>query len=351
MDPLLILLIIMIVYVVYLIFQQKNKPIEKYTYDDKKYKLTNVDDTFSQVIDDMISLESISNDSLVLQNKTNPIFINNKFNNDYRDVITALNNLVPRKQQIFNLPNIPLKYTEPQVSEVKGLLKDFIKILNDNINNVVPDYRNKNSGWDEAIPNPNMTSGWDKLQKSLGLLPSLWKSPAGKSSVKLIKINNVQKYETDDEIKYTIAFVIQKDNSSDQMVLSCSFVQDKRPLNDENNFFRSVNVDMRVMIEDTYVLGYLSKYGQNAGMAFDDSVVKYLEYDKMEYQQLGDPKEIQKVLMDKYKLHTQEMEMRNAMLDEEGQAFHKELPNVYDYSTYRDTWTIQDDMNRKKYFS
>ena len=55
--------------------------------------------------------------------------------------------------------------------------------------------------------------------------------------------------------------------------------------------------------------------------------------------------------MEKYQQRTHEMQFRNAMLDEEGQAFHKDLPNLYDYSNIQNTRTIFDDMNKKKIFT
>ena len=55
---------------------------------------------------------------------------------------------------------------------------------NDNIKTEVPSYRNPNSGWDEAIPDPKIKSGWDKVQESLGLQPSLWDEPKDKQPVK-----------------------------------------------------------------------------------------------------------------------------------------------------------------------
>jgi hypothetical protein len=45
------------------------------------------------------------------------------------------------------------------------------------------------------------------------------------------------------------------------------------------------------------------------------------------------------------------MEQRTALLDEEGQEFHKELPNIYDFSSYKGTQTIYDDMNKKRLFT
>lgn len=306
-----------------------------------------------EIIDDVVSWNSSKtvDSSNIIKEVINPNLVDIQFHNDYRDVITAINNLVPEKKQRFNLANVPLKYSEPNAEEVKLLISDFIKLLNENLRTIVPEFRNKNSGWDECIPDENIKSGWDKAQEALGLPVSLYEDPAKKSPVKLITINYIQKYETEDEIKYTINLVIQKIIVEDQMLIRASFVQDKRSLQDENNFFATKNIDMRVIIEDIFIMGYLSKDGTDARLIYDNDNEKFYDYNKLENNNLTDPKQVQKVLMDKYKQRTEEMQLRNAMLDEEGQAFHKNLPNLYDFSNIKATRTIFDDMNKKKIFT
>lgn len=302
------------------------------------------------VVDDVISWDGTIDGDVITKERMNPNFLDMQFHNDYRDLITAFNNLVHEKKQKFNLANIPLVYSEPEVNEVKNLVSDFINVVNINLKNEVPNVRNKNSGWDEAIPDPNVKSGWTKVQDSLGLASSLWNDPAKKNKVKLININRLQKYETEDEIKYSIEMVLQKPNVEDQIVIKGEFVQDKRPLNDENNFFVTKNIDMKVIIEDIFILGYLSNYGNDARLQFDGDKEKFYDYNILEYNNMTDPKLIQRILMEKYKDRTEEMEQRNAMLDEEGQNFHRTLPNVYDFSNIRGTRTIYDDMNMTKDF-
>ena len=46
-----------------------------------------------------------------------------------------------------------------------------------------------------------MESGWEKVQRSLGLPVSLYHKPAENGLLSLISIDNVKKYETDDEIR------------------------------------------------------------------------------------------------------------------------------------------------------
>lgn len=326
-------------------YMSSNRPNYKYSYPNEN----RVD--IEEVIDDVVSFDGSVDSGIISKDELNPNFLYIQFHSDYRDVITALHNIVPDRRQRFNLANIPLEYSEPQVSEVKNLISDFLGVLNENLKNQVPDQRNAHSGWDEAITDPTVEeTGWEKVQKSLGLATSLYEKPAKRAPVKLIKIQYVQKYETDDEVKYSIDLVIQKVNVEDQMVIKTSFVQDKRPLHNENNFFVTKRVEMKVIIEDIFVTGYLSKDGNDARLIYDGEDHKFYDYNQLEYNNMTDPKYVQKILMEKYKKRTEEMESRNAMLDEEGQKFHRELPHIYDFSNYRGTQTIFDDMNRKKTF-
>lgn len=319
------------------------QPIYRYRYKNKER------DASDELVDDVVSWGS-ENSSNITKEILNPNYMNIQFHNDYRDVITAIGNLVPEKRQRFNLANIPLTFSEPETDEVKLMVKDFIYVLNENLKSEVPIYRNPNSGWDEAITDPNVESGWNKIQKSLGLPVSIYEEPAKKCPVKLIAINYVQKRETEDEIEYTIDLVIQKLNVEDQMVIKASFVQDKRPLNDENNFFVSKNIDMRIIIEDVFITGFLSVDGQDSSQQYDLDKEKYYAIDGMEYNNMTDPKYIQQVLMEKYKIRSQEMNGFNNLLDNEGRSFHRTLPSIYDFSSIKGTRTIFDDMNKKKIF-
>jgi hypothetical protein len=195
-----------------------------------------------------------------------------------------------------------------------------------------------------------MESGWEQSQRALGLPVSLYEKPACKCNVRLIKIDFVQKYETDDEIKYSVVMILQKDNVDDQMVIQVGFVQDKRPMNDENNFFINAKIDMKIVIEEAFIKGFLSNGGPDAGLQAAGKDQKFYDFDTMEINNMTDPKEIQRILMEKYQIKTQEMEQRNAMLDEEGRAFHRTLPSLYDFSNVKGTRTIFDDFNKERVF-
>ena len=359
MELLNILIVAIIAYILISMFRDSIKRTSKY--DRKHNKIVKRNDVHH---DDMNSLNSLfendmisvdpsyrSSISSVIKRATNPNFINIQFHTDYRDVITGLNNLVPERKQLFNLPNIPLNYSEPNKKEVSIMVKDFLYVLNDNIKTTVPEFKQKNSGWDEVLEDNKGESGWDKVQKSLGLPVSLYDEPAPKSHIKLIDIEKVQKYETDDEIKYAIQMVIQKINVQDQMRMLVSFVQDKRLLTDENDFFKEGRVETRLVIEDLFILGYYSFEGEDEGKEFDNDNTKYFEYDKLEHNQLVDPKDVQKELTRKYQIRNKEMNELVNTFDEEGRAFHKALPNVYDFSNIQGTRTIYDDFNEPKVFT
>jgi hypothetical protein len=310
-----------------------------------------IDDVASYFSDDMVSNYSSDKSLNIVKKKINPNFLDMQFHNDYRDVYTALHNIVPDKKQVFNISNIPLTYSEPELNEVKLMLNDFIAVLNENLKSEVPLFRNPNSGWDEAVVDPNVESGWDKAQKALGLPVSIYEKPASNSLVDIIKVSKIQKYETEDEIRYIIEFIIKKRNVDDQMIIKGSYVQDKRPLNDENNFFINAKVDMRVIVEDLFIVGYLSNEGLKAKQQqLDQDIGKqiFYDYNKMERNNMTDPKYVQKVLMDKYASRAKEIGLRNGLLDEEGRDFHKSLPNMYDFSNITGTRTIFEDMNEKK---
>ena len=360
-----ILIVIIGLLILYLIFDNSlnisnptKKTIIPETFTQKNYyyskKIDSVnDDTLSWSSDSCNSCNSLnSNNSYIPNNKVNlnPNFIDIKWHTDYRDVIDGINNIVANRKQRFNIANIPLIYSEPDFSEVKVLVNDFIYVLNDNIMTQVPTNRNPNSGWDENVPEPNMESGWEKSQRALGLPVSLYEKPAPKSIIRLISIKSVQKYETDDEIKYSVLMIIQKDNVDDQMVIEVSFVQDKRMLRDEDNFFLNNPVYLKVIIEDVYTKGFLSNDGQGSNLLAASPSENFYDFNRMDTDVTLDPKEIQKILMQNYRLKAEETEHRNAMLDDEGRDFHRDLPNLYDYPNIQASRTIFDDFNEPKVF-
>lgn len=280
-----------------------------------------------------------------------PVFLDVQYHNDYRDVQTAFNNMVVSDKQIFNVANRPLKYSEPSEAEVMDLMNDFINSLNHYVKDV-PDHRNANSGWDEAIPDPNMETGWERQRRALGLEPSLYAKPLGKTEVFLVAIEKVQKYDTEDETKYTVIAVIQKNGADDQMLVKISFVIDKQMLNDENNFFKEKELEVSVVIESIFIEGFLSDHGVDAQKQFKMTKDKLASFDSLENQNMTDPMDVMKELKKQYTKRLREMELRNSTLDEDGQDIHLNRMDLGATDSFKVTQTIEDDlMNRNRHFA
>lgn len=262
------------------------------------------------------------------QKSLKPYFLEMKFHTDYRDVLTAMYNLVPNQRQLFNVENTPLSYGVVPTGEVTALINDFIQNLNENIRTEVTDYRTSSSGWDELEPDPNIKSGWTKAQEALGLHGSLYKEPAKRGIVKLLTILKSEKYETDDEIRYITRIVIYKKDIPEQMLIKVSFMMPRK-------FPHSV------IIEELDMLGIYTDYGEFADSYHDTQLYNF---DGLEETDMLDDRHIVEELLAKYKKRTEELNYRNSLLDKDSQQFHKELPSLDNYDAYKVTKSITDDM-------
>ncbi|AYV84839.1 MAG: hypothetical protein Hyperionvirus43_2 [Hyperionvirus sp.] len=174
----------------------------------------------------------------------NPVFEQMQFHNDYRDTLSAFNDIA-RQKVIFNEGDLPTECVDVDVDddEVIFLVEEFIETLNEDVLNNVGDQRDANTGWDEPIVEKKTVSGWEKQRIELGLPVSLYQDPASRDIVHLLKIDAAEKFTTASEIKYQIVIIIQKANVADQMVVKISFV-----FSDPKN----------VTIEEINVVGYLT---------------------------------------------------------------------------------------------
>lgn len=191
----------------------------------------------------------------------NPFFINTLFHNDYRDVMTAINNIVPDQKKVFNEENYNEKQSTPKYCEIRELLDEFMTVLNHNL--LTGNYmaRNENSGWDEAIQDKNMSSGWEKFRKSLGLPTALYTKPAKQSEVEVVSVTNTEKYETEFEIKYVVHLVIKKLNVEDQMGLMISFVIKKDLCKIKPGYGADARYADTIIIEEITTVGFFGYDG------------------------------------------------------------------------------------------
>jgi hypothetical protein len=315
----------------------KIEPFQKHINTNKK-KYVN---TF---LDDMIYNNLHSDNIEILKKNRN--FVDVQFHNDYLDTITAFNNISPNQKQIFNIANYPVVYTQIDKKDVLNIISDFLTELNFNISKDVPDVLNKNSGWDEHIPESDKfaNSGWDNFRKNLGLPVSIYNKPATKCEVKLISIDNVYQYETKYEIKYLCYLVLQKTNVSDQIIIRVSLVSNKLDKDLDKKELTPV------VIEDIFIIGFLYNFNDapdNYHYPPDD----FYNFEGLESNDIIKDRNIMNQLMNKYHQKRKEMNNRNSTLDDEGQELHHNLPNSTCSDSYKVTRTIFDDFQEPKVFT
>lgn len=314
------------------------------------------------------SEEDKAGNSQVIIRKILPYFNEVKFNQDYRDVLTSINDLVPAQKSIFNMATLPLtSYSEPNPSEVVEMTMDFINTMNTISQKNTTEFNNRkldgyiNYGWEDKLPEKTVESGWDKVQKSLGLQPSLYPPPAQYRPLQLVAIKKVQKYETDEQIKYVIYMVLHKPDVLDQIMLKVSLVISKLIARDEDNFLNvnvsylnnsdytfKPNFNVQVVVEYIDVLGYFTNnYGP---FKAEDFGIKYAKYDELTYNTMTSNKYIRKVLIDKYDRRMDDINKRNATLDDQGKIFHSTMSGVGDYCNLGLSATIFDDIDAPRLF-
>jgi hypothetical protein len=338
-----LLLILVIGYIIYWIvkgYKNNNEYFSQVPKQKKKKvrftKETDDDDFSLEHLDNIISEKSKKSKQI------NPYFVEMQFHNDFRDTITAFNNICPGQKPIFNQANVPTRAGKPNDKLVKEIVNDFIREVNANIGDI-DDFRTKNSGWDELMPDKKVKSGWDKQQEELGLPANIYNEPAKKSKVKLINIEKVEKYETNDETKYVCYFVLEKKNVSDQMIARVSFIINKHSVNEERKFFdKKQNEKPTITIEEIFVIGFMTFEGAG-GKSDTSNRDDFYNFNQLEKSDMIDQKEISKQLIDKYNQRTVAMTNFTTALDEETAAIHRDLPDITKTKSYQQTKTIFDD--------
>lgn len=205
---------------------------------------------------DIVSLDpnSMSN----YKEKIYPYFMEMQFHQDYRDTLDAFNIMIPQQKQLFNRADIPVKTEPVEFDEVKQIITNFINIVNKTIKDKVPIEMPVKNWNNELMPDPNIRAGWDKQQDALGLQSTLYSRAIKKAPIELIKVDKMEKYETDDEIRYILFLIVKKKTARDQMLLKVSIVKDKKDVNLDRDFFDSDKSEFEssIRIEEAFVVGY-----------------------------------------------------------------------------------------------
>lgn len=289
---------------------------------------------------------------------TNPVvnaeFVEMQYNVDYNDTITGINDLTPQKE-LFNLGFLPVRYTTPDPENVESLVKLFMNKLNNQIVNNVQEYLNVNSGWSDMGKRRREKSGFETQMEELGLPGSLYNEPAAKAPIRLVKIDKAEQQNTDNQIRFVIYIIVQKENVEDQMVLQVQFFMEREDLSgdrdDRANFFTRGNkneegdidpeldVDQSVIIEQVFILGYLTSKAKPK-TKMDD----FHNYDGI-HREDGtiDQEKVIKMMLKKHKERQNELNSFMCTLDDDTKEIH-DVPNIDNYSQYKNTRTIMDDL-------
>ena len=230
----------------------------------------------------------------------NPFFLDIRIHNDYRDVLTSFDNVAPDQRPFFNRSMLPVRQAQVDPASVTPMVKEFIKRINEDIKINVYEQVTSQTGWDEYAEErkPNI-DGWGKQMKNLGMPESLWEHPASKDKLKLIKIDDVEKFITEEQINIIIHMIVQKKNVDDQMVIRVSYIMDNIDINSDRNFNKNnVAPEYNIRIEEIYVIGYLTdyRYGDTTTNRKD-----FYEFTNIEKDDMIDQNLIIKTLKDKYK--------------------------------------------------
>jgi hypothetical protein len=295
MDRILnIIIIIVVVVFIYMIMNKKENLKENDLYKEEDYSY--LDDIFNN-IEYKKEPHKKSIIKLKKEPQVKPYFIEMRVHNDYRDTLTAFNNVAPDQRPMFNRSVLPVKQVDVNPVEVKPLVKAFIKRVNDEVKHRVTDIQNENSGWDELAPE-NKKDGWGDYMNELGLPESIFNEPAKRAKIKLVKIDAVQKFATEEQLNFIVHMIIQKKNVSDQMIVKVSYVMDNVDLNAERNFNKSeFTVDFNVKIEEIAIVGFLTDHSYGDKTERKD----FYEFVNIEKDNIVDNELILKALKDKYK--------------------------------------------------
>jgi hypothetical protein len=196
------------------------------------------------------------------KHKTNSYFMEAQFHNDYKDTIQAFNFLIPNQRQLFNRSNMPvINVSTPNNDEIIPLITNFINEVNDVLDKNVSDY-SVTKNWKTNIIEKNQKSGWEKQQEKLGLPGSIYNSSADKEHIKLVKIDHSERFETEDEIKYTAFLIIQKPSVKDQLLVKVSFQITKTDVNSDRNLCKNNKDDIEtlVKIEEIFIMGFMTNH-------------------------------------------------------------------------------------------
>jgi hypothetical protein len=305
MNSLNLLLIIILVVIGILVFTQKERLLNKKDdlYSEENYDY--LDDVFNNIVVPKKSNNIMDKKKIIkLKAKKNlnikPYFVDMRVHNDYRDTLTAFNDVAPDQRPIFNRSMLPVKQLDVNPIQAKPLVKAFIKRVNDDVKYNVSDSLNEQSGFDEFVSEKRIdTDGWGEEMKQLGLPESLYLKPSKRAKIVLIKIDAVEKYATEEQLNFIVHMIVQKKNTPDQMIVKVSFILDNLDVNADRNFNKAeeTKIDYNAKIEEIYIVGFLTNHQYGDPIPRKD----FYQFDNIEKDDVIDNELVLQTLKEKYK--------------------------------------------------
>jgi len=252
----------------------KNDNIEKINKLSKLAKLNEMSkfDNDVDIINKMRNKKKYNN--ILPCKKLNKFFVQTQFNDSYRDVLTAFNDICPDQKIIFNLQSLPVTTTNYNINKKTPpfifikLITQFINKLNQSIHKlpesaeIVNDYNNYlplTSQMQKYVED----KGINKFYKEIGVDYNLYADTPPNSPVELIKIISVRREYTDAETKYIVTFVLKKilKSVSDQIQITVNFVTKNNPMEGYNLLTgdpnsQNINTSQQVVIEFIFIDGF-----------------------------------------------------------------------------------------------
>jgi hypothetical protein len=204
--------------------------------------------------------------------KLNKYFVQTQFNDSYRDVMTAFNDIAPDQKNMFNIQMLPVTTTIFNPDKMPPF--DCIKLVDlfiNNLNKVVmelPQSAEILNDFNNYLPLTAQLNkyvknkGINEFYKEIGVNYNLYADTPPNAPVRLVRITKMEKQYTEEQTKYVITFVMKKILKSvhDQIQITVHFVYK----NDENEFegmFNNIAITNEVqpiVIELIFVNGYYS---------------------------------------------------------------------------------------------
>jgi hypothetical protein len=284
-----------------------------------------VDDLISIVFSKKINNPKKSCVKSPIKSNLNIHFINNSYNDQYRDILTAINILSPEQKPIFNLQQLPVQSSNFDLHKLPNIVSFLINKFIINLNKIISNLPHSNdviNNYNNFLPNHNVdisNKGINKFYKDIGVDYNLYPNTPINSTISLIQILNVSTEKTQAEIKFITSFVVKKNlpSISDQMKLTVHFVSKLDPFEADNLFNNKSNHEFSkqfIAIEYVFVDGFFSNLNINNSVEShnlnDNSNSDFYDFNSLKTSNLTSQLDIQKEFNKKIKEHQQENDNR-----------------------------------------